>query len=102
MALRSGKPGRTVKDIGRARRGAGRSGIDHTAEEPGSQLAAAVWDPKYSAGSLSEPISRRHCAGSPWLMFVREPDQLRVEASHPQLAFRVRLVKLAKPNRHVA
>ena len=35
-------------------------------------------------------------------MLVREPDQLRVERAHPQLAFGVRLVELAKPNRHVA
>jgi hypothetical protein len=35
-------------------------------------------------------------------VLVREPDQLGVERAHPQLAFGVRLVKLAKPNRHVA
>jgi hypothetical protein len=33
---------------------------------------------------------------------VREPDQLGVERAHAQLAFGVRLVELAKPNRHVA
>src|SRR5512142_3238476 len=33
---------------------------------------------------------------------VREPDQLGVERAHPQLAFGVRLVELAEPNRHVA
>src|SRR5215208_6680043 len=41
-------------------------------------------------------------AGSPWLVLVREPDQLGVERTHPQLAFGVRLVELAEPNRHVA
>ena len=35
-------------------------------------------------------------------MLVREPDQLGVKRVHPQLAFGVRLVKLAEPNRHVA
>ena len=35
-------------------------------------------------------------------MLVREPDQLGVERAHPQLAFGVRLVELAEPNRHVA
>jgi len=39
---------------------------------------------------------------SPWLVLVREPDQLGVERAHPQLAFGVRLVELAEPNRHVA
>ena len=34
-------------------------------------------------------------------MLVREPDQLGVERKHPQLAFGVRLVELAEPNRHV-
>ncbi len=33
---------------------------------------------------------------------MREPDQLGVERAHPQLAFGVRLVQLAKPDRHVA
>src|SRR5215217_1470747 len=41
-------------------------------------------------------------ARSPWLVLVREPDQLGVERTHPQLAFGVRLVELAEPNRHVA
>src|SRR5215213_2238463 len=41
-------------------------------------------------------------AGAPWLVLVREPDQLGVERTHPQLAFGVRLVELAEPNRHVA
>src|SRR5918996_1251033 len=41
-------------------------------------------------------------AGPPWLVLVREPDQLGVERTHPQLAFGVRLVELAEPNRHVA
>jgi hypothetical protein len=41
-------------------------------------------------------------AGSPWLVLVREPDQLGVERAHPQLAFGVRLVELAEPNRYVA
>src|SRR5215213_11906334 len=38
----------------------------------------------------------------PRLVRVREPDQLGVERAHPQLAFGVRLVELAEPNRHVA
>jgi hypothetical protein len=33
---------------------------------------------------------------------VREPDQLGIERAHPQLAFGLRLVELAEPNRHVA
>ena len=33
---------------------------------------------------------------------MREPDQLGVERTHPQLAFGVRLVELAEPNCHVA
>src|SRR4051812_50120317 len=41
-------------------------------------------------------------AGSPWLVLVREPHQLGVERTHQQLAFGVRLVELAEPNRHVA
>ena len=32
-------------------------------------------------------------------MLVREPDQLGVERAHPQLAFGVRLVELAEPDR---
>jgi hypothetical protein len=39
---------------------------------------------------------------SPRLVLVREPDQLGVKREHPQLAFGVRLVELAEPNRHVA
>src|SRR5437763_15660110 len=39
---------------------------------------------------------------SPRLVLVREPDQLGVERTHPQLAFGVRLVEPAVPNRHVA
>ena len=35
-------------------------------------------------------------------MHVREPDQFGVERAHSQLAFGVRLVELAEPNRHVA
>jgi hypothetical protein len=41
-------------------------------------------------------------AGSPRLVLVREPDRLRVERTHSHLAFGVRLVEHAKPNRHVA
>jgi hypothetical protein len=41
-------------------------------------------------------------AGSTRLVLVREPDQLGVERAHPQLAFGVRLIELAEPNRHVA
>jgi hypothetical protein len=41
-------------------------------------------------------------AGSPRLVLVREPDQLGAERAYAQLAFGVRLVELAKPNRHVA
>src|SRR5919205_306324 len=40
--------------------------------------------------------------GSLWLVLVREPHQLGVERTHPQLAFGVRLVELAEPNRDVA
>src|SRR5882762_5209156 len=39
---------------------------------------------------------------SPRLVLVREPDQLGVERAHSQLAFGVRLIELAEPNRHVA
>ena len=50
------------------------------------------------------PYPRRalHGAGPPRLVLVREPDQLGVERAHTQLAFGVRLVELAEPNRHVA
>src|SRR5512133_159427 len=41
-------------------------------------------------------------AGSPRLVLVREPDQLGIERAHQQLAFGVRLIELAEPNRHVA
>src|SRR6266498_1513816 len=41
-------------------------------------------------------------AGSPRLVLVREPDKVGVEREHPQLAFGVRLVELAEPNRHIA
>src|SRR5215208_3607614 len=41
-------------------------------------------------------------AGSPWLVLVREPDQLGVERKDPQPAFGGQLVELAEPNRHVA
>src|SRR5436190_15439843 len=41
-------------------------------------------------------------AGSPRLVFVREPDQLGVERAHPQLAFGAWLIELTEPNRHVA
>jgi hypothetical protein len=40
--------------------------------------------------------------GTPRLLLVRKPDQLGVERAHPQLAFGLRLVELAVPNRHVA
>jgi hypothetical protein len=36
---------------------------------------------------------------SPRRVLVCEPDQLGVEGAHPQLAFGVRLVELAEPNR---
>src|ERR671913_393622 len=39
---------------------------------------------------------------SPRLVRVSEPDQLGVEREHPQLAFGVRLVELAEPNRELA
>src|SRR5262245_15029250 len=39
---------------------------------------------------------------SPRLVLVREADQPGVERAHPQLAFGVRLVELAEPNRHAA
>jgi hypothetical protein len=41
-------------------------------------------------------------AGSLRLVLVCEPDHLGVERPHPQLAFGVRLIELAEPNRHVA
>src|SRR4051794_16401217 len=41
-------------------------------------------------------------ARSPWLVLVREPDQLGVERTYPQLAFGLRLVELAEPHRDVA
>src|SRR4051812_24189689 len=41
-------------------------------------------------------------AGSPRLALVREPDQLRVERVHPQLAFGVRLIEFAEPHRDVS
>src|SRR3954452_12763920 len=41
-------------------------------------------------------------AGAPWLVLVREPDQLGVERTHPQLALGGRLVELSEPDRHVA
>jgi hypothetical protein len=34
-------------------------------------------------------------------VLVREPDRLGLERKHPQLAFGVRLVELAEPDRHV-
>src|SRR3954471_23149109 len=40
-------------------------------------------------------------AWSPWLVLVCEPDQLGVERTHQELAFGVRLVELAEPDRHV-
>src|SRR5215470_10372687 len=43
-----------------------------------------------------------HGAPPPGLVLVSEPDELGVERAHPQLAFGVRLVELAEPNRHVA
>src|SRR5262245_55716580 len=41
-------------------------------------------------------------ARSPRLVRVREPHQLGVERAHPQLAFGLRVVELAEPDRHVA
>ena len=38
---------------------------------------------------------------SPRLVCVREPDQLGVERTNPQLTFGVRLIELAEPNRYV-
>jgi hypothetical protein len=35
-------------------------------------------------------------------VLVREPDELGVECTDPHLAFGVRLVELAEPDRHVA
>src|SRR3954470_15652480 len=40
-------------------------------------------------------------ARSPWLVLVREPDHLGVERTHQELAFGVRLVELAEPDRHI-
>ena len=47
-------------------------------------------------------LNARYRPGSPWLVLVREPDQLGVERKHRQLAFGVRFVELAEPDRHVA
>src|SRR5262245_44330230 len=55
--------------------------------------------------SLKRTARRRDAldgAGSPRLVLVREPEQLGVERAHPHLAFGLRLVELAKPNRHAA
>src|SRR3954454_12490306 len=41
-------------------------------------------------------------AGSPWLVLVREPDELGVERTHPQLAFGLRLLEPAAPHPPVA
>ena len=35
-------------------------------------------------------------------MLVREPDEVRVERAHAQLAFRARFVQLGEAHRHVA
>jgi hypothetical protein len=43
----------------------------------------------------------RWCAAAR-LVLVREPDELGLERAHSQLAFGVRLVEFAEPNRHVA
>ena len=40
-------------------------------------------------------------SGPPWLVRVREPDELRVERTYQQLALGVRIVELAEPHRHV-
>src|SRR5512132_4284376 len=49
------------------------------------------------------PLRRAlHGARPPGLVLVREPDQLGLECAYPELAFGVRLVELAEPNRHVA
>src|SRR3954447_20880082 len=56
-----------------------------------------------TGGSILPNHTRRDAsdrAGSPWLVLVREPDQLGVERTHPQLAFGVRLVELAERDRH--
>jgi len=59
-------------------------------------LANPFFHPHYLS---VEPGSR---CGPPRLVLVREPDQLRVERAHQQLAFGFRLVELAEPDSHVA
>src|SRR5262245_506155 len=54
----------------------------------------------HGAGYALRPALRG--ARPPGLALVREPDELGVERAYPQLAFGVRLVELAEPNRHVA
>src|SRR3954452_9512687 len=60
------------------------------------------------AARVTEQPTRGHLsgasvvAGSPWLVRVREPDNLRVEPAYHQLAFGLRLVELAEPHRCVA
>jgi hypothetical protein len=58
--------------------------------------------PRRGATPALAKKSLRLMTRSPRLVHVREPDQLWVERAHPQLAFGVRLVELAEPNRHVA
>ena len=43
-----------------------------------------------------------HGARPPGVVLVREPDELRLERAHPQLALGARLVELAEANGHVA
>jgi hypothetical protein len=55
--------------------------------------------------SRESPESRRDAsarAASPRLVRVGEPNQLGVERAHQLLAFGVRFVELAEPDRHVA
>src|SRR3954453_14574314 len=73
----------------------------------------ARWSPAFPhvSSARSEDAGRRvgalrrdgsDGAGSPWFVLVREPDQLGVKRTHPQLAFGVRLVELGEPDRDVA
>src|ERR687897_2969834 len=58
--------------------------------------------PRYNATPALAKKALSLMMRSPRLVRVSEPDQLGVEREHPQLAFGVRLVELAEPNRHVA
>src|SRR5262245_4387012 len=68
-----------------------------------SAVPIVVFEDDPLAGHRGPYALRRalHGARPPGLVLVREPDELGVERAHPQLAFGVRLVELAEPNRDV-